>query len=311
MSGASPAPGRSQLPFVAFTICTLIWGSTFLFIRIGNDTLPPVWAASLRLGIASVLLAGLALLLRQPWPRGPALRAALAFGIVDFGVSLPLLYWGERAVPSAIAAIFYATMPLMTAAMAHAAGLERLRTPKIVAGVIGLAGVGLLVSSEVGGDIPALPLLAVFLAAATAALAGVLLKRSPGSAPITTNAVAHAAGFPICLAVSFALRESHALPANAAQWMPILYLTVIGSVVAFVAFAWLLQHWSIVRISFIAVITPVIATVLGATVRHERLGATTLVGALVVLGGVVLAIVADARTRGGGGPVHEIPAAVE
>ncbi len=295
MSGASRPATRSTLPFAAFALCTAIWGSTFLFIRIGNDSLPPVWAAALRLGIASALLSALAIGLRQPWPRGPALRAAVAFGVVDFGISLPLLYWGEREVPSAIAAIVYATLPLITSAMAHVAGLERIRAIKIVAGLIGLAGVALLVLSELGGHTAPGPLLAVFLAAATAALAGVVLKRGPGGAPVPVNAVAHAAGFPFCLAASFALRESHALPAGAAQWMPIVYLTLVGSVVAFVTFAWLLQRWSVVRISFIAVITPVIATVLGATVRHERLGPAALAGAIVVLAGVGIAILADAR----------------
>ena len=291
----TPARHPRWLPFGAFAVCTAIWGSTFLFIRIGNDTMPPVWAATVRLGLASVLLTALAFALRQSWPRGPALRAAVAFGVVDFGISLPLLYWGEKAVPSAIAAIFYATLPLMTGAMAQVAGLERMSRPKVFAGLVGVGGVTLLVSSELSGRMPPLPLLAVFLASATAALAGVLLKRAPGSSPVTTNAIAHLAGVPFCLVASFALRESHALPATGAAWTPILYLTIVGSIVAFVSFAWLIEHWSVVRISFIAVITPVIATMLGATVRHERLGPAALAGAVVVLGAVAVAIAADAR----------------
>ena len=299
MSGASRAADRSTLPFVAFATCTLIWGSTFLIIRIGNDTVPPVWASALRLGLAALVLTALAFALRQPWPRGATLKAALAFGIMDFGISLPLLYWGERAVPSAIAAILFATMPLLTSVMAHAMGLERITPIKIVAGLVGLAGVGLLVSSEIGGHIPALPLLAVFLSAVTAAFAGVLLKRSPGGAPITTNAIAHAIGFPFCVAASVALHESQALPAGVSEWMPIVYLTLVGSIVAFVAFAWLVQRWSVVRISFVSVITPVIATALGAGVRHERLGPAALAGGLTVLAAVTLAIVADSRGSAG------------
>jgi probable blue pigment (indigoidine) exporter len=221
---------------------------------------------------------------------------------MDFGLSLPLLYWGEREVPSAIAAIIFATMPLMTSVLAHSMGLERMTPVKIMAGLIGMAGVGLLVSSEIGGHIPPLHLLAVFLSAATAAVAGVLLKRSPGGAPITTNAIAHAAGLPFCIAASLALHESQALPANGAQWLPILYLTLVGSVVAFVTFAWLVQRWSVVRISFVSVITPVIATALGAGVRHERLGPAALAGGFVVLGAVTLAILADTRANAAPAP---------
>ena len=93
------------------------------------------------------------------------------------------------------------------------------------------------------------------------------------------------------------LRESHALPRDAGAWLPIVYLTLVGSVLAFVAFAWLVQRWSVVRISFIAVITPVFATALGSLVRHERLGAGALLGALIVLAGVSLAVTSDARDR--------------
>jgi drug/metabolite transporter (DMT)-like permease len=287
-----------MLPAAAFTVCTLVWGSTFLFIRMGNDTLPPVWAATIRLGLATALLTGLAFATRQPWPRGATLRAALAFGIVDFGVSLPLLYWGEKVVPSAIAAILYASMPLMTTGFARLAGLEAIRPLKILAGLVGLAGVTVLVSSEVRGHVPALPLLAVLLGAATAALAGVLLKRAPEGSPIVTTAIAHGSGAPLCLLASFVLRESHAMPRTAPAWIPIVYLTLVGSVIAFVAFAWLVQRWNVVRISFISVITPVIATALGAVVRHERLGASTALGALIVLCGVALAVTSDLRDRG-------------
>jgi drug/metabolite transporter (DMT)-like permease len=295
VSGAEPP--RRALPFLAFALCTAIWGSTFLFIRIGNDTLAPVWASALRLGLASVLLTGIAFATRRPWPRGGALAGAAMFGFVDFGVSLPLLYWAEKVVPSAIAAIVYAMLPLMTALLAHAVGLERVSMRKVVAGVVGLAGVALLVSGEIAGSTPAVPMVAVVLAAATASLAGIVLKRAPASDPVTTNAVAHATGFPFCLGASLFLGESRALPADAAGWLPLLYLTIVGSIVAFVTFTWLVRHWSVVRISFIAIITPVIATVLGTTVRHERLGPAAAAGALVVFGAVALAIASDAKRR--------------
>ncbi len=297
-ANAPSASGASRtLPVLAFSLCTLIWGSTFLFIRIGNDTVPPVWAATLRLAIAAVLLAAIGTATRQRWPRGAELKAAVGFGVVDFGISLPLLYWGEKDVPSAIAAILYATIPLVTALLARAFGLERIRPLKLLAGLVGLAGVSVLVSSELRGAMPPLPLAAVFGGAVTAALAGVLLARAPHASPVTTNAVAHAAGVPLCLAASFALRESHALPATLAAWTPILYLTGVGSIVAFVAFAWLVQRWSVGRTSFVAILTPVIAAALGALVRHEHLAPTVLAGAVVVLAGVLLAIASDARDR--------------
>ncbi|MBI5168104.1 MAG: EamA family transporter [Candidatus Eisenbacteria bacterium] len=288
------APRASTLAgLAAFSGIVLIWGSTFLVIRIGNDSLSPVWAATLRLSAASAILLAIALLTKQPWPKGRALEAAVWFGVVDFGVSLPLLYWGEMSVPSSIAAIFYASIPLTTALLARAMGLERIRPLGLLGAIIGLGGVIVLFAAELRGAMPLVPLGAVLLGALTAALAGVLLKRGTPSSPITTNAVAHAAGIPFCLVASFALRETHALPATASGWFSLTYLTLVGSIGAFVLFAWLVQRWRVTATSFLAVLTPVLGAFLGATVRHERLATTTIVGAVVVVSGVIIANVAD------------------
>src|SRR5205814_10064619 len=102
-------------PWAAFAACSAIWGSTFLVISIGNDALAPVWAATLRLVLAALLLAGVTVARRQALPRGAALRAALGYGVMQFGVNLPLLYWGEKVVPSGLSAVVYATIPLSSA----------------------------------------------------------------------------------------------------------------------------------------------------------------------------------------------------
>src|SRR3954452_16643297 len=91
---------RDPLPWLAFSACGAIWGCTFLVISLGNDALPPVWAATLRLALASVLLALVTRARGQALPRGAALRAALGYGVAQFGVNLPLLYWAEKVVPS-------------------------------------------------------------------------------------------------------------------------------------------------------------------------------------------------------------------
>src|SRR5262249_17134187 len=139
-------------PWIAFAVCCAIWGSTFLFIRIGNDTLAPLWAVTLRLAIATVLFAGITAALRAPWPRGAQLSAAIAFGVVDFGVSLPLLYWGERRVPSGVAAVIFATVPLCAAIFARLFGLEPLRSRVVLASLAAIGGVALLFSGGAGSS---------------------------------------------------------------------------------------------------------------------------------------------------------------
>ena len=296
MTGGAPREG-GPLPWLAFGVCCAIWSSTFLFIRIGNDSLAPVWAAALRLMIASVLLTAIALITRQPWPRGAALRAAIAFGFVDFGVSLPLLYWGEKSVPSGVAGVLYATIPLTTAVFAKWFGLEVLRPRTLAAASLGVVGVAILVSSQLAGDVSGWGLAAVSGGALTASLAGVLLKRAPHASPITVNAVAHAAGAVIVIPVSLAMGESQKLPSTTGGWVSVLYLTVVGSIVAFVSFAWLVQRWPSTRISFISVVVPVLALLLGVAARGEVITKASVAGSAVVIGAVVLGLVQPRPAR--------------
>src|SRR5207244_4202673 len=97
----------SAVPAIAFAVCGLIWGSTFLAIRVGNETFPALWACALRLALATVVLGVILLVSRQPLPKGAALKSAFWYGFWEFGVSLPLLYWGEEFVPSGLAAVLY------------------------------------------------------------------------------------------------------------------------------------------------------------------------------------------------------------
>jgi drug/metabolite transporter (DMT)-like permease len=282
----------------AFLTCTVIWGSTFLVIRIGNESIPPFWGAAMRLLIASALLWAWMLLRRQAPPRGPALVAAAQYGTLQFGVNFALLYWGETAVPSGLSAVMYATVQLTTSLLARAFGLERLTRAKVVGALSALAGVGIIFASELSGHMPAVPLFAIFVSASSACLGTVLLKRGPPQSAIGVNALGTAIGFVVCLMLSFVAGESHALPHSAVATFSILYLVVAGSLTAFVLWSWLVLHAPISRISYIAVLVPLCAVVLGAVAVHEHMPAWTLAGAAVVLSGVILGLRAPAaRTR--------------
>jgi drug/metabolite transporter (DMT)-like permease len=288
-----PAPLPATLG--AFAGCSLIWGSTFLFISIGNDTVAPVWAATLRLVVAAVVLNALALLGRQPLPRGRALRAAALFGFFQFGVNFPLLYWGEQWVPSALSAVLFATLPLSSALVARAFRLETLDPLKIGGALVALAGVATIFSGQVTAQLRAAPLLAVFAASLAACLGTVLLKRGPRQSPIGANAVGAGVGLLACFALSTALGEPHALPRGAGGIGSVLYLALASSVVAFVLMAWLIHHWPVTRISFVSVVAPVVAMMLGAAVRHERLTPPMLGGSALVLLGLLIGIESDRR----------------
>lgn len=289
------------MPYLAFVGCCLIWGSTFLAIRIGNEAVAPIWAATLRLALAAPLLAALVVATRQRFPRGPALRGALLFGTFNFGVNLSLLYWGERVVPSGIAAVLYATVPLSTALLAAAMRVERLVARKLVAAVVAILGVAIIFAGELKLDVPIEGLVAVFLAATAASLSSVLLKQVPQPSAIAANAVGAAVGAVVCAAVSLVLAENHALPTTGAGWWPIVYLTLAGSLGAYVLYTWLVQHWPVTNASLIGVVVPVIAVILGAFAKQEQRSPESYVGAAVVLVAVLVALQPWAGTRYAGG----------
>lgn len=277
--------------YAAFIGCCLIWGSTFLAIRIGNQSLPPEWAATLRLMLAAPLLALIVTVRRDRWPRGGALQGALLFGIFNFGVNLGFLYWGERVVPSGIAAVLYATVPLSTSFVAAALGVEHLAARKVITALVAIAGVATIFAGEMRFDVPFEGLLAVFLAATAASLSSVLLKRAPAQPSVfATNAVGAAAGAVITLAASFVLGEDHALPTAFAAIWPVIYLTLAGSLGAYVLWTWLVGHWSVTNASYVGVVVPVIAVILGAVVLQETRSPETYVGAAIVLVAVVAAL---------------------
>lgn len=277
----------------AFAACGAIWGSTFLVISIGNDGLAPVWAATLRLVLASLLLAGWTFARGQRLPRGSALRAALGYGVAQFGVNLPLLYWGERVVPSGLAAVVYATLPLSSALIARAFGMERLTVGKMAGALVAFGGVAVLFSSSLHGRVAPAGLIVILVGATAASLGSVLLKRGPRQDPFGANAVGCAVGAVIAGPISLALGETHALPTTFATAWPVVYLTIAGSLGAYVIMSWLVHAWPVTRTSYVTVIVPVIALALGALVRHERLGPSTVLGAGLVLVGLLIGMRPD------------------
>ncbi len=256
-----------------------------------------MWAASIRLVLAGILLTILAFVTGGGLPRGAALKAAAQFGFLNFGLSFCLLYWGATSVPSGLTAVIYGIIPLATALFARMFGLERLNALKVGAALIAFAGVTAIFSGQLRAAVPAGPMLAVVTAAISASLSGIMLKRGPRQPPFGANAIACMVGLPVCLAGSFLTREPHVIPTTLVAWVPIVYLTVAGSVGAFVLYAWLVNRWIVSRISFIAVIVPIVALALGTFAHHERLPAASLLGTGMVFAGLALGIAADRVKR--------------
>src|SRR5256885_4263291 len=281
-----PGPmATSSTRSAAFAMLCLIWGSTWLAIRIGLEGAPPFLSASLRFAVASIVLVLLGIVFRSKWPQNRTEWALVGFvGIVLFTADYGLIYWGENnGVLSGLSAFLFATLPRQTALVATAfLTAERFTVQKLLGIGVGFGGVVLIFRSQLGtaGLGQVFPMLSIVLAATCAAFATVAVKRwGHDTEPITFNAAAMAVGAAGLATVSLIAREPSGIPTWPQGLGAILYLAIAGSVVTFVAWQWLLKAMPATSLSYIALIIPIVAVLLGAGLGNETFDLVDLAGA--------------------------------
>jgi drug/metabolite transporter (DMT)-like permease len=281
---------------LAFAIIYLVWGSTFLAIRIGVREVPPFLLAGMRFFAAGIVLyswmraKGTTSPSRREWASA-TLLAVLIF-VLDYG----LVFWAEQRVPSGITAVMLATIPVFTALME----ILILRTQKLTlrlgcALVVGLAGVAVLVSRSVAfGDAPIerSGAIALVVAALCWSLASVLTRklRLPESKVMSSGAQMLVGGILLMVVAAMfgEFRGFHLRAVSTGAWLALAYLVVAGSIIAFTAYVWLIHHESPTKVGTYAYVNPVIAVVLGYFLGGETLGARTVAGTSLILVSVVL-----------------------
>jgi drug/metabolite transporter (DMT)-like permease len=292
---AMPHPERWKT-FLAFAILYLVWGSTFLAIRVGVREVPPLLLAGMRFFAAGAVLyawmrtRGTASPSRREWA-SVTLLAVLIF-LVDYG----LVFWAEQRVPSGITAVMLATIPVFTAL----AEILILRTQRLTfrlgcALAVGLAGVAVLVSRAAGfGDAPIERpgAIALVVGAISWSLASVLARklRLPESKVMSSGAQMLVGGSLLLLAAA-AFGEFNGFrwrAVSSGAWFALAYLTVAGSIIAFTAYVWLIHHESPTKVGTYAYVNPVVAVLLGYFLAGEPLGPRTIAGTLLILISVVV-----------------------
>jgi drug/metabolite transporter (DMT)-like permease len=293
----------ARLRPVAFVLLCLIWGSTWLVIKVGYGGLGALTVAALRFLLAGLVMASLVPLMRARWPRGTNQWFLVAFvGAVLFAGDYGLIYWAELTLDSSLTAILFAVNPVLTVLAAHVyLPGERATLRKLGGALVALAGVAVLFGRSVRVDASlALPMLAVVGGAATGALGSVATKRHGKNLhPAALNAPAMLIGSVILALAAIARGEELRLPTGTGAWWAILYLSLVGSVVTFLLYFWLLKTWSATTVSFISVFTPLVALVLGFAILGEKPTIATFVGTALILGGVALALLTPSSNRRG------------
>ena len=279
---------------LAFALLCLVWGSTWLVIKVGYGGLGPFNVAGLRFLLAGLVMAALVPLLRARWPRTRREWGLAAFvGVVLFALDYGLIYWGEQWLDSGLTAVLFATNPLATALLAHLYLPGERATPRKLGGtLVAFLGVVALFAGSLRVDAAlALPMLAIVGAAVCGALGSVATKRHGASLhPAGLNAPAMLIGGALLLLASLLAGESPALPRDAGTWSAVLYLALAGSVLTFLVYFWLLRAWTATAVSLIAVIVPLVALVLGYAARDETPTIWSGVGSVLILAGVATAM---------------------
>jgi drug/metabolite transporter (DMT)-like permease len=293
---SQPSPRNSRLAVVVWLSLCGIWGSTWLAIKLGLRDLPPLTFAGIRFAIASLLLFGMVWINGTVLPRSRRDWILLAYtGLLSITVNYALVFWGEQYISSGLAALLSATVPLFGLPLAHRhLESEPMTRWKTLGVLLGIVGVALVFSGElgIGGPIAFWASAGIVLAALATAHAGVLVKAAGTHIePSVLAGVQMAGGCVPLLVVGIALEGSpFRFHWTTLALACLAYLTVVGSVIAFLMYYWLIRHTDVTGVLMIPLVTPLIAVVFGVLFAGERVGWHTAVGGAAIIGGVALAV---------------------
>ena len=278
-----------------------IWGSTWLFIKLGLEDLPPLTFAGIRFVISCAILFPLVWLRRLPLPKSRAdWMLLVGTGVLSFSLNYGLVFWAEQYITSGLAALLQATLPAFGLLLAHIhVPTERITWIKLAGVVLGVCGVGVVFSNQlaISGRQALAGCVGMVLSAFFAAYSNVLVKtRGNNLNPAVLAAFQMSFGLIPLLLYGIAFEGNPlAFRWTAIAVLCLLYLAVVGSVIAFLLYYWLIQHMDVTKTMLISLVTPVVAVILGMLVLDEQLSWRTLVGGAMIIAGIGFIVVRKGR----------------
>lgn len=287
-TGASPPAFRLPHYLAYLTLC-LIWGTTWMAIRVLVRDVPPLWSAGVRFILAAAIMLLISAVRGSKAPQGPReWRAVCVLGITMIALPFGLLFWAEQSVTSSMSAVLYSAMPLCVAAFTPWMSKHSVPRTAIFGMVLGAGGIAVLFgqglaatrSTLLGG-------VAILLAVISNAFSIHFAKREiSGMDPVATTGWQFLVGAVVLVAGSSVMERG-----RASEWTPhallaLLFLAVVGSAVAFGLYYWLLRHVQPYQISTLSLVVPLVAIVEGALILREPIPPLMLVASLVVLAAV-------------------------
>jgi drug/metabolite transporter (DMT)-like permease len=281
---------------LAFAIIYFVWGSTFLAIRVGVREVPPFLLAAMRFLVAGLVLYGWTMARGERSPNARQWASISLLAVMIFAVDYGLLFWAEQRVPSGIAAVMLATIPVfMALSEIVLLATQKLTARLALALLIGIGGVAALMSRSLdlgGPPVDRLGAVALIFASVSWSVASALSRKLPLPASKVMSSGAQMLAGGVFLTVASAalgeFRNFHPWTVSRGAWLALLYLIVAGSIIGFTAYVWLLHHESPTKVGTYAYVNPVVAVLVGYFLGGEALGLRTVLGTLLVLISVVV-----------------------
>jgi drug/metabolite transporter (DMT)-like permease len=289
---------RSKASGLVFCALCIIWGSTWIAIKIGLEFLPPFPFAGLRFATSATALIVLAKILHARMPKDrPSWTVMLFLGVFQISLPYALVFWGEDFISSGLSAVLFATLPLFVAVFAHILKEERLTGIKVAGVALSFCGLVAIFWKDVTSiqNLAAynsvLGSLAIVASAASGALANVVARlHAKRIDPAANVLVQHSIGAVALLSLGVATESTGSLNFTPPSIGAILYLGVVGSALGFIGLYWLLKRASATNTSMVTFVNPIVALVLGWIVLQEVPNPSVGFGATLILAGVYLTL---------------------
>lgn len=284
------APRLDLRVVLAFTAIYVLWGATFLAIRIAVLEVPPFFSSGVRFFVAGALLYVFMRLRGQPSPSAAEWRAIATIALCMFVATYGALFWAEQYVPSGITSVLEATLPITTVALeVFVFRQQPFRWRTLAAVALGFSGVAwLLIRND--QPFPGLPCVVILAGGAAWSLGAVLTRSLPRPKSLALSAGAQMMlGGAVLLALSQATGELHSFPRISLRaGLALTYLIVAGSLAGFTAFVWLLARMPATQVASHAYVNPLVAVALGYFVAGEPLTLPMVLASALVLASVVV-----------------------
>ncbi len=280
---------------LAFAIIYLVWGSTYLAIRVGVREMPPFLMAGLRFTAAGLALYGWMRLSGVPSPSWRQWRGATILGALMFLMDYACLFWAEQRVPSGVSAVILAAIPVcITLLEIIFLRTQRLTVRLSLGLLVGIAGVAVLMnrSSSLGeAPLDRAGAIALLVACCGWSVGTIVSRRLvlPESKPMSAAAQMLSGGVQLLVlaAVTGEFAHFRVQQVSGIAWFSLVYLIIAGSIVGYTAYVWLLHYESPTKVGTYAFVNPVVAVIIGAGFGGEVIGRRTMLGTALILVSVV------------------------